>query len=68
VKEMTKRILAFLMVIAMSATLFAGCKKDSKENESVEWEIEYEYVDGEAEDGTTEDGTTSDESGNKTEK
>lgn len=64
---MTKRILAFLMVIAMSATLFAGCKKDSKENESVEWEIEYEYVDGEAEDGTTEDGTTSDESGNKTE-
>lgn len=58
---MTKRILALLMAIILTATLFAGCNNKSDDNESVEWEIEYEYVDGEAEDGASEDGTSSDD-------
>ena len=57
---MTKRILALLMVLIMSAVLFAGCNKKTDDNSSIEWEIEYEYVDGEAEDATTSDGTASD--------
>ncbi len=51
---MTKRILALLMAVLLTATLFAGCKGKKDDNESIEWEIEYEYVDGEAEEGDTD--------------
>ncbi len=57
---MTKRILALIMATILTATLFAGCKNNADNSSSTEWEIEYEYVDGDAEDASSADDTESD--------